>query len=476
VTRLWDRLIHRYGSTFWEGQASPAAILTTTYGSPDRESILPMYSAWAQQVNASNSVIFSALCARLMLLSEATFKLQRAEDRGLFGNTSLSILEHPWPGGNSGELIARNEQDASLAGNAYTWSAPGENRLVRLRPDWTTIVSELVRLPGGGEYRNKVGYWVEPPKSVLGQGKGQFYPADEVAHWAPMPDPAADFRGMSWLTPVFREIQADDGLTQYKIKYLDNAASPNMLIKYSQKLQPGTIDGIRDRMTARYAGTSNAFKTLVLDQGADATVIGSNLAQMDFSGVQQAGTNRILAAAGVPPLVVGMEPIQGAGKSYEEVIRRFADLTLRPLWRSMCGALETIVPGMQPATRLWVDTGDIAALQDGQQVRAQVSLIRMQSLLAAKQAGATFDSAVKAIDSGDMTLLMADPKAAAPPAQAVQHLLPQTSPGVTADALPPSAPRLPVGSTSPGDGGNNTRPSPRPVSGRRALNGSHNHG
>jgi phage portal protein BeeE len=475
VTRLWDRLSRRAG--YWEGMASGAAVLTQTYtSSPDKETILPQLTAWAQQANAGNSVVFSAILARIMLLSEATFKLQRATDRGLFGNTSLAILENPWEGGTTGELIARMSQDAQIAGNAYVWNAPGEDRLVRLRPDWTTIISELVRVPGGGQYRRKLGYWTEPPKSVLGQGDGEFYPAAEVAHWAPVPDPQADFRGMSWLTPVYREIQADDGLTSYKLRYLENAASPNLLIKYAQKLQPGTIDAIRERMNARYGGVTNAFKTLVLDQGADTTVIGNSLSQMDFANVSQVGVTRILAAAGTPPLVVGLEPIQGAGKSYEEVIRRYADLTLRPDWRSMCAALQQIVPGIPAAVRLWVDTGDIAALQDGQQVRAQVSLIRAQALLALKQAGYTPDSAVSAVEAGDMTLLKADPFAALPPAGVVQHALPQTSPGVTADALPPSAPRLPVGSTSPGDGGNGTRPSPRPTAARRALNGSHDHG
>ena len=472
--RLWDRLARRDG--YWEGLASGAAVLTTTYGGPDREAILPQFTAWAQQVNAGNAVVFSAVYARMSMLAEGRFKLQRASDNGLFGNTSLAVLEHPWPGGNSGELLARMEQDASLAGNAYIWRVPDGDRLVRLRPDWTTIISELVTDPGGGQYRDVVGYWVEPPKGLLEQAPGQYYAAAEVAHWAPVPDPAADFRGMSWLTPVYREVSGDDGLTQYKIKYLQNAASPNMLIKYAQKLQPGTVDSIRERMSARYAGVGNAFKTLVLDQGADVTVIGNSLQQMDFSNVQQAGTNRILAAAGVPPLVVGMEPIQGAGKSYEEVIRRFADLTLRPLWRSACSALETIVEGIQPGIRLWVDTGDIAALQDGQQVRAQVSLIKGQALLALNQAGFTPDSSVTAVESGDMSLLVAKPDPPPVPAGVVQHLLPQTAPGVTADPLPPSLPRLPGGSTSPGDGGNNTRPTPRPTAGRRALTSSNGHG
>ena len=48
--RLWDRLIKR---DYWEGVASGAAILTTTYGSPDREAVLPQWSVWAQSAHAS---------------------------------------------------------------------------------------------------------------------------------------------------------------------------------------------------------------------------------------------------------------------------------------------------------------------------------------------------------------------------------------------------------------------------------------
>jgi Phage portal protein len=473
VTRLWDRLIHRDG--YWEGQASGAAVLTTTYGSPDREAILPQLTAWAQASNAGNAVVFAAICARIRLLSEARFTLQRATDKGLFTNSSLSILQHPWPGGTEGDLLARMEQDASLAGNSFTWSVPDEDLLVRLRPDWTTIISELVDAPGGGQYRRKIGYWVEPPKTVLDQGRGEFYPAAEVAHWAPIPDPAASFRGMSWMTPVYRDITGDSGLITYKIKYLENSASPNLLVKYAAKLQDGTVDKIRERMHARHGGVDNAFKTLVLDQGADVTIIGNSLAQMDFANVQQAGTERILAAGMVPPLVVGLEPIKGAGKSYEQVMRHFADLWARPQWRSACGALESIVPGIPSAVRLWVDTGDIAALQDGEQVRAQVALVSMQALLTAVQAGYTRDSAVTAVDSGDITQLVPDPAAQAAPAAPteVQHLLPQPGqPGATADPVPAGArPRLPVGSTSPADGGNQTRPVPQLAAGRRSATG-----
>lgn len=467
--RLLDRLIRR-DAGYWEGQASGAAVLTSSYGSPDREAVLPQLAGWAQQVNGSDSPVFSAILVRMMLLAEAQFQFQALADKHLYGNQSLAVLEHPFgPGSTSGELIARMEQDGSLAGNAYVWNPPEEDYLVRLRPDWVTIVSELVPVDGGGSYRRKVGFWHQPPQGITGHGAPFMVPAAEVAHWHPIPDPAADFRGMSWLTPVMRDVQADDAMTRYKVRYLQNNATPNIVIKYAQKLQPATIDSLTARMAARYGGADNAGKTLILDQGADLTLAGNSLSQMDFSNVSVDGVQRILAPSGVPAMLIGLESIKGAGKSYEDVIRRFADLTLRPLWKTLCAALDGPVVTSPGGAQLWYDTGAIAALQEGEQVRAQVSLIRAQALLAYHQAGYEPMSAVAAVGAGDVSLLK--PSATPPPLPAgnVQHMLPQTPPGITAAPLPPTTPRLPTGSTSPGDGGNGTRPAPVASAARRAA-------
>ena len=468
--RVLDRLLASRASGYWEGLASGAAVLTTSYGSPDRESLLPQFADWARRAYNGNGVVFSAFMIRMLLLSEAEFQWQSRADRHLFGNPDLTVLEQPFgPGTISAELIIRMEQDAGLAGNAYIWAAPGEDRLVRLRPDWTTIISQLIQVPGGGEYRKKVGYWVQDPaKAVLDRRDGQYYPADEVAHWAPVPDPVAEFRGMSWMTPVVRDIAGDDGLTTFKIKYLENSASPNLLIKYAAKLQPATVDALRERMHARYGGADNAFKTLVLDQGADVTVIGNSLQQMDFANVGAAGEQRILAAASVPGVLVGLEPLRGAGRGYQESMQRFANVWARPTWRSLCGCLEQIAPPPGAGARLWFDTANIAALQDGAMERGQTALVNAQALLTLTQAGYTQDSAVAYIESGDPSKLQAGgmPAVGGGP---VQHMLPQAQPGATASPLPAMDKSLPVGSTSPGDGGNGTRPAPQPSAGRRAL-------
>jgi Phage portal protein len=476
--RLWDRLLSRQGG-YWEGMASGAAQWTTSYGQPGREALPPGLSGFALQANGTSSIVFAAEAVRMALFAEARFQFQAKDDKHLFGNTTLAKLEEPFgPDSTEGDLLGRMEQDAGLLGQAYIWDPPGEDRLVRLRPDWTTIVSALVQVSGGGYYRRKIGYWHEPPKPLMDRDRteGFMVPAGECVHWAPIPDPAADFRGMAWLTPAIRDVQGDSGLAQYKIKYLEHAATPNLLIRYSQKLAPGTVDRIRERVTARYGGIDNAFRTLVLDQGADSTVVGNSLSQMDFSGVSAVGVERILADAMVPGVLVGLEPLRGAGRGYQESMQKLANLWARPQWRSVCGALSQLLD-VPAGNRLWFDTSDIAALADGELERGQAALVRMQALLAAVQAGYTHESAIAAVDSMDLSQLQAaglgTPAASAP----VQHLLPQQQPGVVASPLPPTLGRLPVGPASPGDGGDNSRPLPRvPASARRALEEANGHG
>jgi phage portal protein BeeE len=473
--RLWDRLIRRGG--YWEGMASGASVLTSSYASPDREPVLPRLTQFAQGANSSNAIIFAASLVRMALFSEVRFTYQAKDDKHLFGNETLLKVEVPFgTPSTTGDLLARMEQDRFLAGNAYIWDAPGEGRLIRLRPDWVTIISERVPVDGGGWYRQPVGYWWEPPRTVLDQSQGFLIPAAEVVHWAPVPDPQADFRGMSPLTPVMRDVQGDDGLTTYKVKYLQNNATPNVYIKYAQKLQPGTVDSIRERIAARYGGPDNAGKGIILDQGADITLVGNSLSQMDFSGVSAVGTERILAACEVPGVLVGLEPLRGAGRGYQESMQKFANIWARPAWRSVCGALSQIVD-VPAGNRLWFDTSDIAALQDGEMERGQAALVRAQALLALVQAGYTHESAIAAVDAMDLSQLKAGGVGTPGSSQPVQNLLPQKQPGAVASPLPPTMPRLDVGPVSPGAGsGDGSRPTPRPASARRALEGANGRG
>jgi len=269
---------------------------------------------------------------------------------------------------------------------------------------------------------------------------------------------------MSWLTPIVREIRADSALTDYKLKYLDNAATPNVLIKYKQKLLPDTIDALRERMHARYGGVDNAFKTLILDQGADATVVGNSLEQMNFTTVQAAGENRILIASGVPGIVVGSkEGLMAATYSnYKQAMRRFSDITMWQLWQSACACLSSITD-VPSGSRLWMRTSDIPALQEDEKERADTTLVKATAVAELSHFNYDPKSIILAVQSGDFSLLthsgqlmqvMTEVAKAAP--KPIVLAAPNAAAQVVADALKPKTEQVPAGANGtkpPGTGG-----------------------
>lgn len=410
--RLFDRLTRRYGDTYNEYQYSGAQEVTFSWGNKRQQEGPIEILTQTNRLYKENGVVFAAILARLMLFSEVQFQYQAVADHRLWGNNAddgLVRVEHPWPNGTTGELLARMIQDADLAGNCYIWNT-GE-QLVRLNPRFVTIVSEEVTDGHGRKYRKLLGYYYDPSGMTNGRTgpseDAQYFDVAEIAHWSPIPDPMATFRGMSWLTPVLREINSDQALTEYKIRYMENAATPNIMIRYKQKLQKETIDDLRERMHARYGGVTNAFKTLILDQGADTTIVGAHLEQVGFTTVQAAGENRILMASGVPGIVVGSkEGLQAATYSnYKQAVKRFDTLTIRPLWRSVCACLDGPVVSVPAGSRLWFDTRNIAALQDDETEKAAATQVRADAIAKLVQFNFDPDSVVKAVETGDLNLL-----------------------------------------------------------------------
>ena len=202
----------------------------TTYGRTPVEPIPDNFAGYAASCFRGNGVVSAVELVRISVFSEARFQFQelRSGQPGrLYGTRDLEVLERPWPGGTTGDLLSRMLLDADLAGNAYVARIGGE--LVRLRPDWVDIVLALRTAPLGERgaevpvgYK-RVGYAYYEGGRSPGKDPAIFLP-DQCAHFAPLPDPLATFRGMSWLTPVIREIQADDQATRHKSKFWEHAA------------------------------------------------------------------------------------------------------------------------------------------------------------------------------------------------------------------------------------------------------------
>lgn len=381
----------------------------SSYGEPNAEKVLTSFDEYARRAYGGNAAVHGIINAQLRLFAEARFRLRDA-DKKLHDHECLHLLEHPWPNGTTGDLLARMRQDATLAGNAYVRRV-GDGQLERLRPDWVTIVSwvrdgtsEGQETPDGRQLREVIGFLYEPLGDT--EREPEFYPVEEVAHWAPTPDPMANWRGMSPITPAIKEINADLAMTEHRDKFFRNAATPNLILKYANKLGPEQRNRIRDAVAARHGGPSNAGGTLVLDEGADPMIVGSQFRDSQFDEVMAAGENRIAVALGVPAIVAGLKQGQDAAawSMYKQALRAFGDVHMRPDWRSVCAALAAIVDVPEGMT-LWYDTSDISALQEGEQEQAAVLQTQLAAISTAITAGFKPDTATAAVIAGDLALL-----------------------------------------------------------------------
>lgn len=379
-----------------------------------------------------NGVVFAVQSVRQALFAEARFIFQSMQDDHTFGDQSLSLLEHPWPNADSGELLARLCLGGSL-GNGYIRKAvpegAGDPVLVEMRQEDVTILSQELHDDLGRTWKQPVGYLED-----MGPGREpQIYTTAEVAHFSPVPDPFARWRGMSYLTPILGEVRTDQQLTKYKTFHLENGAMPGLVVKYTTKLTTKTVDILRRRLKARYGGPDNAGNVLVLDEGADLSVAGSTLEQLQADAVTKAGERRVCAAGGPGMLVIcGFE--EG---DYTAAVRRLADLWARPWWRMACASLEHLVPTSANVAdvRLWYNVGGIAALREGELARGQAFLVNVQGIASAVAAGYSRETSVLAAAANDVAVLVADPKAPPPGTSSRQTATEQLGPGGT--PLPP---------------------------------------
>lgn len=391
----------------------------TTYQNMPAEPIGETFAEFVSNAYKANGIVYACEMVRVKVFSEARFQFQalrRGRPAELFGDSSLSVLERPWMGGTTGDLLSRMILDADLAGNWF--GVIMDDEVVRLRPDWVDIILAPRIGPGGGVVGMKrVGYvYYEGGKQAQAGIYGQpasdpeVFLADEVAHFAPSPDPLALYRGMSWLTPVVREIQADMQSTRHKLKWFENAATPNLAVSLPKEVTPEQFEKFVDAMDAKHKGVDNAYKTLYTAGGADVTVIGSTMQQMDFKITQGAGETRIAAAAGVHPVVAALsEGMQGSSLNagnFNAAKRAFGQITMRPLWRNAAGSLELLVPPPDPDTsRLWYDSRDVDFLREDEKDAAEIRAKDAQTLRTLSDAGAEWDAAVEFIDSGEVTRL-----------------------------------------------------------------------
>lgn len=420
---LWSRLFRRSepaterrGSTQdWVDaflHAQEFGLLQTTMPTLDEEQVTGSFSG----IVKSNGPTWSLMLARMQLFSQTWFqwtRFQGGEIQDLFGSPELAIFERPWPGGTTADLLARMEMDVTIAGNSYIRRlrrGRGRDRLVRLRPDWVHILlgsQENPDFPQDAADVELLGYAYMPPRDT-GE-EPQVFDPDEVAHFAPYPDPDGVFIGLSWITPVIRDVLGDNLQTDHKRQFLRNAATPNLAIKFDASQTREQVEQFKELFEAEHQGVANAYKTLFLGGGADPTVLGSDFKQLDFSVTQGKAESRLASAAGVPPSWVGFsEGLQGSALNagnFTAARRRLSDGTLQHLWMNAATSLQTLATPPDRGATLWFATRSIPFLHMDASDEATVQNQEANTIVALVKDGFIPESVIDAVTNGDWTRL-----------------------------------------------------------------------
>lgn len=369
------------------------------------------FASLVSQGLKGNSIIWACERLRVKVFCQIRFMWQELNDRRpgkLTGGlqTRLDLLDEPWKGGTTADLLARVLMHADFAGNAYIVRRPDALRL--LRPDWVTMILGSDGAPAADPNdvdTEVVGYAYWPGGMASGKDPEIFFP-EEVAHYAPMPDPAAHYRGMSWLSPVIDELMADKAATRHKSQFFHNGATGGVVVMVDKDMDETAFSRWMTKFNAQTRGVPNAYKTWYVTGGMDVKTLTADMRQLDFKVTQGAGETRIAAAAGTPPILVGLSEGLNAGQYniYGQAKRSFIDGEIRPSWNNLCGSLQAIIT--PPANRrLWYDERDIPYLREDRKDLAEIIQVEMSAVETGIRAGFDPDAVIDAVAAYDITLL-----------------------------------------------------------------------
>jgi hypothetical protein len=179
-----------------------------------------------------------------------------------------------------------------------------------------------------------------------------------------------------------------------------------MVFKFPDQITPAAVKEFKENFDTENVGVQNAYRNLWLGGGADATVIGADLKQLEFAVTQGKGESRLASAARVPAVLVGFsEGLQAATYSNFGSARRLgADGLLHPLWVSAAGAIGKAYP-IPGGAELWYDASDIPFLREDKADEANIRQTDASTIRTLIDAGYTADTVVAAVQSGDWSLL-----------------------------------------------------------------------
>jgi HK97 family phage portal protein len=192
---------------------------------------------------------------------------------------------------------------ALLHGNAYARVIRRGNRVVRLIPMAATTVTPKLDLA------------FQPYFEVSAQGGGvTTLSASDVLHISDLPDDEYGLVGMSRVKKAQESLSLAQKAERAAARLFTNGVMAGGALTFPAKLSQQQIENISSSLQARYAGTDNAHKWMVLEAGAKAEKWANTASDSQHVENRNHQIEEIARAFGVPrPLLMMDDTSWGSG-------------------------------------------------------------------------------------------------------------------------------------------------------------------
>ena len=160
-------------------------------------------------------------------------------------------------------------------------------------------------------------------------GKQEVYDEEEIWH---IPGFGFDgLTGLSFIALLRNGIAISMSAEEYRGKFFANDATPGLVLKHPKTLKQEAYDRLQKSTDERHAGSENAHKTMILEDGLDLVQLGIPGEDAEFLSTANYQVRDFARALRVPGFMVGdMEKSTSWGTGLEQQTQGYINFTLGP--------------------------------------------------------------------------------------------------------------------------------------------------
>lgn len=336
-----------------------AAALFPTVGRDNRV----VFPEWSTDKGVSQGFkmsvwVYACVSRRMKSVASVPWKTGRIGSDGSIteipDHPATKLINNPNPYMNGNDLVERMIAHLDLGGNAI-WAKVRANNIVAEL--WPLPPDEVKPVPSQDQfistYRRSV--------NVSGKTKEIDIPIRDIVHFMFI-DPSNPYWGMGPLQAAARSVDIDTEAMRWNKVSMSNRAISEGVFSFKHPITREQYDAAKEMIREQHQGADSARAPWILGSDAEWKQMSMNPVEMDFVNSRKMTRTEILAAFGVPPVLVG-DIEYSTLSNYSESRKAYWFDTIVPLLDDIKAVLnQALAPEFEEGIIIYYDMANVLAV------------------------------------------------------------------------------------------------------------------